>query len=76
MKKWIKNCKNSVFWITQYKNIFLFKDLVERFNVEHFTMYDIDDEEQIEILKEMKDYQSVKELMFRRKEVYLPDNTI
>jgi hypothetical protein len=56
--------------------MFLFKDLVERFNFEHFNMYDINDEEQIEILKEMKDYQSVKELMLRRTEVYLPDNTI
>jgi hypothetical protein len=62
VKKYLKKCS--------------FKGLVERFNVEHFTMYDIDDEEQIEILKEMKDYQSVKELMLRRTEVYLPDNTI
>jgi hypothetical protein len=39
-------------------------------------MYNMKDEEQIEILKAMKDYQSVKELMSRRTEVYLPDNTI
>uniref|UniRef100_A0A914DPQ6 Uncharacterized protein n=1 Tax=Acrobeloides nanus TaxID=290746 RepID=A0A914DPQ6_9BILA len=51
-------------------------DLIYRFNVEHFTMYDIYDEEQIEILKKMKDFQSVKELMSRRTEVYLPDNTV
>ena len=45
------------------------------FLTNHFSLLEMEEHEQIKVLKQIKDYTVVEKLLERRTDVYLPDNT-